>query len=151
MHRLEQVIRRAFLAEEAMRARSQHVYRVLALREAGQDQHPRVGISRPHVPEDVHAAAVRHADVEDQEFPLALPQPFEGLLAGRGLADLAHGVVLGEHLPKPGANHRVVVRDQYPGGHHGSYILLKDNPFFSRPVSARAAGDAYEACRTIPT
>ena len=44
--RLDEVFRRAFLAEEAVRARSQHVDRVLALRETGQDQHPRVGISR---------------------------------------------------------------------------------------------------------
>ena len=151
MHRLQKVIRRAFLAQEAMRARPQHVDRVLALRKAGQDQYPRVGIARPHVTEDVHAAAVRHPDVEDQELPGALPQPFQGLLASCGLADFAHRVVLGEHLPKPGADYRVVVRDQYPGGHHGSYILLKVNPFFSHPSSLGAAGYAYDVCRTMPT
>ena len=102
-----------------MRASAQHVDRVLPLREPGQDQHPHVGISRAHVAEDVHAAAVGHADVEDQEFPGTLAQPVERLLAGRGLADLADGGVLGQHLAQACPHDGMVICDQNPGAHHG--------------------------------
>ena len=119
VHRLQQVVRRALLAEEAVRARAQHVDRVLPLREAGQDQHPRIGITRAHVAEDVHAAAVGHADVEDQELPGTLAQPVERLLAGRGLTDLADRGVLSQHLAQACPYHRMVICDQNPRTHHG--------------------------------
>src|SRR5262245_14791805 len=100
VHGLQQIIRRALLAEEPMRARPQHIDGVLPFRETGQDQHPGVGIARPYVPEDVHAAAIRHADVEDQELPVAFPQPFKGLLAGGRLSNLADRGVLAQQLPQ---------------------------------------------------
>ncbi len=86
---------------------------------AGQDQDPGFGVSRTHVAEDVHAAAVRHADVEDQQLPGPLAQAIERLLAGRRLADLPHGRVLGQHLAQAGPDHRMIVCNQDPGAHHG--------------------------------
>ncbi len=80
------------------------------------------------MPEDVHPAAVGHADVEDQQLPGAFPEPLERLLAGRGLADLADGVVLSEQLPETRANDRMVVGNQNSRCHHEGLISLKDNP-----------------------
>src|SRR5262245_22109584 len=101
--------------------------------------------------EDVHAAAVRHADVEDQELPGGLAQPFERLLAGSGLADLADRRVIRQHLAQPRPDDGVVVRDQNPCAHHWGFILLILNPLFAHPRPHCGDGDAYEARRTHPT
>ena len=66
-----------------------------------------------NVPQDVQAAAVRHVNVEQHEIPILLAQQIERLVAaGR----LAHGIdarIGFEELLESGADHRVIVCDQY--------------------------------------
>ena len=94
-------------------ARAQDVDRVLLLREPAHHQHSNPGVTGLYVPQDIKAAAVRHVDVEQHEIPILFAQQVEGFVAARCLTHRIDAGVGLEELLESGADHRMIVRDQY--------------------------------------
>jgi hypothetical protein len=95
--------------------------------------------------QDVHAAPVRHADIEDQKLPRLLAQPLERLLARARLADLADRGVLAQELAQACPDDGVIVRYQDSCCHDGGFMVLKDNPYFG--ISGGRAAIRIFLCR----
>jgi hypothetical protein len=65
------------------------------------------------MPQNIQAAAVRHVNVEQHEIPILFPQQVQSLVAA---GSLPHGIdtrIGFEELLESGADHRMIIRDQY--------------------------------------
>src|SRR5882672_3394983 len=134
-HRAQQLFGRSAFLDEAARSGTQHVQRVLPFRVAAQDQHAGAVMNRTDLLQDVDAAAVRHADVEDDQIPVLGAQPVERLAAGRGLADGADAAILDQKLLESGADYGMVVSEQHTCHGRPISVLLTSSP--APPMKSR--------------
>ena len=118
--RLDQLLGRRVLEQEAARTGPQRLVDVLVEVERGQDQDPRPLVSPVEQPPGrLETVDVRHPDVHQDHVRLRLPGREHGLEPVGSLADdLDVGLGVEDH-PEPGPDEGLVVDDQDLDAHAG--------------------------------
>ena len=87
---------------------------------AAEDQHGQVGTARLDGGERIDAALVGHRQVHEQHVEVAAAHELEGLAAVGGFAGDTQVDVVGQELPEPGANDRMIVDD-----HNANHVVSR--------------------------